>query len=243
MSLLLLRKRPLLRDGFAGTDGDALNTAIWTAQLGAMQITSGRGVGKTLALDGNAMLSNVEFAADTTGWTAFQATLARVDSEVEPGVNSGGVDKWCLRVPNDGAASGFGYQSIAGVVGVTYTVAARGYSPSANTTVNAARLHVVNLGADTSVLTTVENTWQALTTDIAATGTAGIFRLRVQGTVAGDKAYFDAASCQAKAIIYTCNPGIADVAVKVQVTLPASGVVPKCVSTRVPSNPCHQKLS
>lgn len=44
---------------------------------------------------GEEIFTNPEFASDVTGWTTNNVTLTRVDSETDPGVSSGGNDKWC----------------------------------------------------------------------------------------------------------------------------------------------------
>jgi hypothetical protein len=105
-------------------------------------------------------VSNPEFTTDTTGWAVSNAAISRVDSTVDPGVNSGGADKWCLKVADQGTGAQ-GYFTLATPLGTWVQVTARFYSPSANTSNNVASLGTGTYGSN--INTTVEDTWQQKT--------------------------------------------------------------------------------
>ena len=157
----------------------------------------------TLAVSGGALqaatagdwllnrVENPELTTDVTSWTLADVTVARVDSTLDPGANSGGADKWALKVTATGA-NPFAYQSISTVLGATYNGRARGYAPNANVGVNVANF-LANNGA-VGARVTAEDVWQlnALDSAFLAAATSSYVYCWLYGGAVGDIGYFDA---------------------------------------------------
>jgi hypothetical protein len=223
----------LLSDAFPDADGTELQAdaaAIWTAELGKLDIAGGKARGKTVAVDGNELVVNREFTTDLTGWSSsLSGVLTRRNFADSPNIApTGGADEFGLEVAYGGSVNGAALQNQTTIPGVTYLASARGYAPSSNTQTNAA---VITLESDTKTIG-VEDAWETLTRERVATAATTGLRLRCQGGNAGDKVYFDAVSFQAKLAIATCDPGQANVDIRVKMTTPASGVIPGGVVVR-----------
>jgi peptidoglycan/xylan/chitin deacetylase (PgdA/CDA1 family) len=223
----------LLSDAFPDADGTELQAdaaAIWTAELGKLDIAGGKARGKTVAVDGNELVVNREFTTDTTGWTSsLSGVLTRRDFTTSPDIDpTGGADDFGLEVAYGGSTNGAARQTLIGIPGVKYLGSAQCYSPSANTASNAATVRIDSTGKQTSA----EDTWEALSVEAVAANSAPVFYLRCTSGSGGDLAYFDAASCQAEYAIATCDPAQANVDIRVKMTTPASGVIPGGVVVR-----------
>lgn len=160
---------------------------------GTWTLTS-RGLSNTPSL-GSEVLSNVEFATNTTGWSAANsATLTRRDYSSSPNLApTGGSDNFGLEISSGGTISAAGSQAPTVTAGTFYQFTARAYSPSANTAVNAAGI-LLNGAPFTFSATTAEDVWQTVYATARFTGTSGDFRLRCNSATSGDLAHLDAAS-------------------------------------------------
>jgi len=145
---------------------------------------------------GGELLTNTEFANNTTGWTAANtATLTRRDFASSPNIApTGGADNFGLEVTSGGNTNSLALQNVTLLNGSWYFAGVRAYSPSANTGTNVADLRVVQPNTITPNANTLENTWQPVIATGRATSTVGDFRLRASSATAGDLAYFDAPS-------------------------------------------------
>lgn len=179
---------------------------------------------------GAEMLNNVEFATNTTGWTAANgATLTRRDFSSSPNIApTGGADNFGLEVLSAGSAFSAAQQVTTVIVGNWYRYAALLFSPSANTVVNPASLASNGAFGTQLLATTVEDVWQASINSARATTTSADLRARVNSATSGDKAYADAFSLK----LLTLNTLYA---VRAGRSLPASV---GGTGTIVPVNPC-----
>ena len=142
------------------------------------------------------LVANPEATIDTAGWTPSSTTIDRVDSEIDPGLNSGATDKWAFKVTKtDTLSDRFVLCNVNATIGATYVMRARIYSPSGNTEVEAGWI-VFSSGRGWAAPTVYgvgnpENAWIARAiTNIASSATPQ-GEIRVRGTTAGDIAYFD----------------------------------------------------
>ena len=144
---------------------------------------------------GGELLSNVEFTTNFVGWAADNSVISRVDSEVDPGANSGGVDKWSMKVVDAGAGADAN-QSLSTTVGKLYKISCRYYSPSANTS-NNARMLIRNTDGLGAIIATIplstEDGWTYGEGYFTAEVTTSRFELAPSSTT-GDIAYFDSVS-------------------------------------------------
>jgi hypothetical protein len=183
-------------EGIAGGLGAGGSGPIWnTAGTWA---TAGGVVANTPVL-GTEILTNTELTTNTNGWVASgDATIARVDSEIDPGTNSGGADKWALKVTVGATGGSAGGQNITPVVGAWAYLQTRAYAPSANTRTNAARVLFNNSALSLRGQVTAEDAWQGIYCIDRLT--AGSTQAFCSGTgaggayTAGDNSYFDTPS-------------------------------------------------
>jgi hypothetical protein len=141
----------------------------------------------------NSVLSNAEFTNSAlAGWnTAGSASVAGRDFSVSPLLApTGGADNFGAEVQSTGSNSAALRQDPVISTGAWVVAECRGYSPSTNTVVNAARLFLSGTTA-LQIQTSAEDVWQTLKTAGIVTGTYST-RLRVLSTTSGDKGYFDA---------------------------------------------------
>lgn len=184
----LRRPDSVIIDEFAGT---AL-AARWTPVAGTFDVTGGALRALTMANWLGNRVTNGEFAVDTSGWTAGGAiTVSRVDSALDPGAVSGGVDSWCVKLTHTAiVATGYVFVAPASVLGMTYTASVRAYAPSANAAAMAAGLVLQNTGSAEQVITS-EDAWQILSVSGVAVGATTNIVLKNSSTTLNDLIYFD----------------------------------------------------
>lgn len=175
---------------------------------------------------GSELFSNVEFATNTTGWTALNAaTLTRRDYTSSPNIApTGGSDDFGLEIASGGTISAAAQQAPAVVAGTWYQFSARVYSPSANTALNPAGL-LFNGVPFTLRVTQSEDLWQTLKITARFTGTSGDFRLRCNSATNGDLAHLDAPSAKALTLnqLMAVKTGLANPA-----SVKATGLIVGC---------------
>lgn len=170
----------------------------WTAwpSGAAMAVAGGAVQGSTLAADGHNLCANGEFTVNTAGWSAMTgATVSRVNSAVDPGAASGGLDDWCLKIVAGALQfASARYPITTYVLGASYRLAERVY---ANT---AGRPAACNLycGNSNFIYTGTIGSWVAAAVTGIATNTAGHIDQFVNGAAgAGPAIYGDAVTCYA----------------------------------------------
>lgn len=180
----LLRPRRRFVDTF-----DAL-LSRWQTVAGTLLVDGGALKASALGDWGNNLITNGEFGADTAGWAAGRATIARVDSAADPGAASGGADNWAVKatVTDASGLAGLG-QAIASILGGSYRLSARAYYPTGG----AASLKAWFLAGGPSQAASTPDAWQTLTVSgVAATSnTMNLYAKSELGAVA----YFDKAEC------------------------------------------------
>jgi len=144
---------------------------------------------------GTELITNQEFTNNTTGWLTTDVSIDRVDSEVDPGANSGGSDKYCGKVAKTAASfTTRAYQSLAGSgAGKWYRMAAKLYSPSANSVASGALLSGINIIPSSGIYTILEDVWEFHIYTARGTNAVSL-ALQVRGNTSGDIAYFDSVS-------------------------------------------------
>lgn len=225
---MAIRDRRLRGGKTAESYIDSFDTlgARWNPIVGTVAVASG--ALKALTYDNflNNKIINNEFTTNTESWTAYQSSLSRVDSKTDPGVSSGGADKYALKITSTGTWAA-AYQTPSWLVGARYKLTARGYAPSSNTVVNACRLRIS--GTNLTQIS-AEDTWETLTTLWNATATNHGVNLTVgtQGsTVNGDIAYVDAISLfRQNTVIILSDWTSCNVSLVYDIINPGSGVVP-----------------
>ena len=167
----------------------------WQVVGGTLAVDTGALKAATLGNWLNNLVANGEFTSGVAGgWTAVNVTASLVDSAVDPGAASGGVNANCAKLVLTGTDSPRLVQVISYLTGASYGFSARAYAPSANTRANAASL-VPSMGVAVGV--TGEDAWES----IAITQLSPVGSLILQPrTAAGagtinDIAYFDAVTC------------------------------------------------
>lgn len=137
------------------------------------------------------LLTNTEFATDTSGWTAINtATLTRRNFASSPNIApTGGSDNFGLEVASGGNSQAAARQQPTVAVGAWLRVFARAYSPSANTGVGIATI-------TNSRSTVAEDVWEDLLDIDRNTANPASVIFRAASTAAGDVAYFDALSAK-----------------------------------------------
>jgi hypothetical protein len=130
-------------------------------------------------------VTNGKFDNGTTGWTAIGVTQAVVAGELQltATVSPACYSRWQLST----------------IIGRTYSVRGRIRAPSANTTANAARIHIYGDTSLSALLgsqaATAEDVTQDVSFSFVATTTAPIIQLGIASGAAwgaiGDVAYFD----------------------------------------------------
>ncbi len=186
-----------------GEDKLLLNLAALPPRLVPIVGTLAVSGGALRAATANDWLKNVcvndEMSSSVIGWGGARATLSRVDSEVDPGANSGGADKWCLKMvaTTDSSFTSYIYQTpIPTIVpSATYRVAARIYIPSANAskTVSLNDLFCVVSFA------TMTDIWTACSTIGIANAGVGVgvrFDIHPSTKAIGDTFYIDKIECR-----------------------------------------------
>lgn len=215
-------------DPFAG----AALRSEWTTLLGTLAPVAGALQASALATDTYNMVSNPEFTADTAGWAAggAGASIARVDSSVDPGADStlaGALDKWCLKVTNGGAIASGG-QTLASIIGCTYSFAGLGYAPSVpNTQVNAHELQFITTDTGTG-----EDAWEALAWQGVAVITSHPIYGRCLGANVGDVTYWDDLAVYQQSAIAVVGAGKPDACITANMISPGAAVVPRALVLR-----------
>lgn len=97
-------------DNFTRANGAIGNLTTGQAWTGSTWTISSNTAKNTPTL-GSQLITNSDFATDTSGWTAVNSSLASV---------TGGVSGNCLEVTNVGANKGYAYQAVATTVGQWY---------------------------------------------------------------------------------------------------------------------------
>ena len=152
---------------------------------------------------GNIVVNN-ELTTDTTGWIATSgASIARVDSGGDPGANSGGADKWVLKITSaDGSEFRGARFAFTAIQAATYRAAGRAFAPSTNTGTELATLNMLSVDswvASSSVRVAAEDAWLALSgVQAVANTTSPQLRLGFQGSAGiatGDVIYGDSFFC------------------------------------------------
>lgn len=137
------------------------------------------------------LLSNTEFATDTSGWSAINgATLTRRDFSSSPNIApTGGSDNLGLEVKTAGNSQAAARQQPSVAVGVWLRFFTRAYSPSADTATTVATI-------TNSRFTAAEDVWEDLLDIFRNTANPPSLILRAGSTTANDIAYFDAVSAK-----------------------------------------------
>ncbi len=179
-----------------GPDGQAAPAKTWTGTGAA--VASNKAV--ITPTQGSNLITNNELTTDLTGWTdPLGVDKARVDSSADPGTGSttatppAANDSVLKITRNTGEGTNAGAFSniLSGVsAGDWIFCDVLVWSPSANTTVNAAsiRLHVGGSGSGFS--TASEDAWEKILFTLRA-GASERVRCLVAGGVNADDAYFD----------------------------------------------------
>lgn len=222
------------RGFFDHFDAAALG-ADWTVRLGTWSLAASRATAATIALDGNNQITNGEFTADTAGWDeVLGAVISRVDSEVDPGVNSGGADRWCLKVISNAGNSVARWITV-NPAALEYQLSVRMFSPSSNAQTKAARANFLQ-GNNIALDAQVEDAWHqrsanslGITGDIGKDPNCWLFW---QSIAAGDVAYFDSINVQVYRALATVTRGNANATVQAGIVMPATGVAPFGVVAR-----------
>lgn len=250
----ILRKpfRFLLHDDFVDMDGTLLEThtpsigGSWIARVGEIEINTNAIRGKLLAVDGNEILTNVEYTTNTTGWTAGGgSTLTRRDFTTSPNISpTGGSDDFGLEVKSNGGVNSDGEEvKSSSIAGLTYLASCRAYAPSANVTSRPLYMTVYENGGSyltkTDQRIVAEDGWETLSGSFQLLNQYPLlYKLRCASANSGDLAYFDKASLQASIGLYTTDIETANSDLRLEITTPVSGVAPMGIIVRYkdPSN-------
>jgi hypothetical protein len=197
---------PLRRRNIAWFKDYFQDLGAWTPLVGTAAAVANKLQGTTQGNVGANLLSDndSEFTTSVAGWTALGgATVTRVDSEVDPGVNSGGVNKWAKKIVSP---IGNGYASIlpSSTIGAIYKTQCRAYSPSANT--SARPVYLFSDGADNRI--SAEDAWETLTVTKVTAATSLDLRGFCFGAAADDIGYFDAFTVYRQNTVYLLNSGL-----------------------------------
>jgi hypothetical protein len=204
------------------------------AGLGTVGVDGGALVATGIANRGYNEVANNEFTVDVAGWSSTAGVVpSRVDTQVDPGSVSGGSDAWALKgVKNGGVITNLTGFPIASVIGATYALSARCYSPSGNATSNAAgvifRESPLGWATRLAAYTTSEDVWQdiAIQGGVATTTNAQV-GLCITGTMQGDIGYYDAITCQRQNAVAWMPPVGVNLQLPVALAMPAApDVVP-----------------
>jgi hypothetical protein len=204
----------------------------WITLLGTLTPNAGALRASAIAADAYNMVGNPELTAATTGWAASGAgaAIARVDSSVDPGVDSttaGAADKWVLKVTNGGAAAG-GTQVLSSIIGGTYAYSGLGFAPAANTQVNAHELLYITTDAGAG-----EGAWEALAFTGVAIITTHPITGECLGASAGDVTYWDKLNVNLQSAMACVQFGAPSVAVTANMISPPAAVTPRAIILRV----------
>jgi len=152
------------------------------------------GYGLTKVSYGPELVTNGTFDTDTSGWSALNAVLTIVSG--------------ALRVENDGASFGYGYQGFETEAGKVYTFSIDAFPGNQNAVVRIGdnSYGALNKKFDNSLITSPVT----LTGQFVATATTTFFRLSTTSNVDGDYANFD--NISVKEVTY--NSSAADATLK-----------------------------
>lgn len=187
--LTLLQPRRRFVDTF-----DAL-LSRWQTVAGTLAVDGGALKASALGDWGNNLITNGEFTADRTGWGGVGSSLSRVDSAVDPGVPSGGMDSYVLKIVStvNAPSSAYVYSNPVPtwteLVGATYKASCRVYIPSSN----AATVFTWRICTYPGDKVAVEDSWQPATHSTVAKAGDNYLRgdIGPAGLAIGDVAYID----------------------------------------------------
>ena len=208
-----------------------LNGGTIAAVGGALRATAAGNWGNQLVTNGESWTGG----PPPTGWTDALATAVQVDSTVDPGVGSGGVDSLALLITRTNTG-GWSYTSwpfpVASVVGAMYVYRALAYSPSSNTFVNATNFAPV-FGVASP--TTVEDVWQAQQVTGLATTTTNFINVviaEVTGLI-GEKGYVDSVTTyRQNTPCRLLDWPVPNHQITADIIMPAAAVTPRSVMVR-----------
>jgi hypothetical protein len=173
------------------------NLTSWTPLIGTAAVSGGKLQGTTQGNVGNNYVANTEITVDAIGWGAnADLTVTRRDFATAPDIDpTGGADQFGVELAVVNADPGNIYTSYlvppyTYIPGAYFRATCRAYSPSGNTAVNAASL-IGPLGPGDPIPTTIEGTWQTLTSSVVQPPNGFVPRLAIDATSGGDLAYFD----------------------------------------------------
>jgi hypothetical protein len=137
------------------------------------------------------LLTNLEFATDTSGWTAINsATLTRRDFSSSPNIApTGGSDNFGIEVKSGGNSNGAARQQPAVPIGTWLRFFTRAYSPSADVSTLCATI-------TNSRFTVLEDVWEDLLDTFRNTANPATLILRCGSATTNDLAYFDAVTAK-----------------------------------------------
>jgi hypothetical protein len=176
----------------------------WLALIGTAAAVANKLQGTTQGNQGNNLIVNGEFSINVLSWGVTSCAITRVDSEVDPGVNGGGVDKWCGKIVTDVSTNGYADQNVIKIIGARYNNTCRAYAPSANSTVKAAELNI----AGTVNAVTAEDVWESLAVLKVATASNEWPLINNAGGADGDIAYFDRVQIYRQNTVYLLSSGL-----------------------------------
>lgn len=167
--------------------------------LGATWATDGNGrVYNTPTLTGSELIVNGEFTTDTSSWiTTGNVVMTRRDFTASPDIDpTGGADDYGVEIQFVSSGTAI-RQEAPTTAGGWYSLAARQYSPSSNSTPTIGRLTMVG-HATIDCFSLLADQWTNLTTTARATASTTSMRPRLNsaGATLGDKAYYDAISAK-----------------------------------------------
>lgn len=156
---------------------------------------------------------NGEFTTNITGWSTGNYTQSRVDSSIDPGAASGGVDNWCLKGVAIAANSRSHSTVINAITGKKYRIKFRYYVPTGDPDVYVSFGSQPNL--NDSILSgsiSVKNSWSEIVIEFISTQngnvTLHIGNFSVGGVI-GDILYLDAVTfTQIGCVLQLEQPGI-----------------------------------
>tara|TARA_R110002051_G_scaffold172568_1_gene242877 strand:+ start:7888 stop:9837 length:1950 start_codon:yes stop_codon:yes gene_type:complete len=105
------------------------NRALTAAEILRLSINGNVPESDYQNASGSEVVTNGEFATDTTGWTATASTISRVSGSSDPGTVSPGSDDWVLKVV-DAGGSARATTPMTCVVGQRYNTSGYFYNPT-----------------------------------------------------------------------------------------------------------------
>jgi len=199
----------------------------WTWLLGSGAVVGGALRAATLTADGYNIIKNPEFTVNTANWQSYDTgILIRVDSTIDPGILSPGIDKWVLKV--NAGVSQFGAAVINYAIrDVRYLQSCLAFAPSANPVLRAAWLNGWAGGPQVSA----EDIWETLSVSMVA---YDAYYPRLTPKSANNIAYFDSISSQAQLVLaYRADFRRLDGTFTAGMPMPAAGTTPRSLLFRV----------